>query len=424
MNELPSPSGKGGTDSLDLSRIRTIDGVDVQGKRVLIRVDFNVPIENGVVGDTTRLTRVLPTIAMLARHGAKVVVLSHLGRPKGVPTPETSLRPVAAKMQELMKGTAVRFATASSGDEAKRVIEALKPGEVAVLENLRYHKGEEKNDRDFAKALAALGDIYVNDAFSSSHRAHASLEAIADLVPSYAGLLMMAEITALGEALEQPERPVMAIAGGAKVSTKIEVLTNLVARMDVLVVGGGMANTFLLAKGIKIGTSFVERDFVGTAKDIMARAKQSGCEIVWPLDLVVAKELKAGVDWRVCAVSEVPSDAMVLDFGPRSVAELKRRLGAVKTVLWNGPLGAIETRPFGEATFALAREVARLTREGKLVSVAGGGDTVRALNGAQVADDFSYVSTAGGAFLEWLGDAHLPGVVALARSGGRASNVF
>ncbi|MFL5041720.1 MAG: phosphoglycerate kinase, partial [Xanthobacteraceae bacterium] len=306
------------------------------------------------------------------------------------------------------------------GDEAKCVIESLKPGEVAVLENLRYHKGEEKNDPDFAKALAALGDIYVNDAFSSSHRAHASLEAIANLLPSYAGLLMMAEITALGEALEQPERPVMAIAGGAKVSTKIEVLSNLVARMDVLVVGGGMANTFLLANGIKIGTSFVERDFVETAKDIMARAKQSGCEIVWPSDLVVAKELKAGVDSCVCAVNEVPSNAMVLDFGPKSVAELKRRLGAVKTVLWNGPLGAIETPPFGEATFALAREVARLTREGKLVSVAGGGDTVRALNEAHVADDFSYVSTAGGAFLEWLGGHDLPGVVALARSGAHA----
>ncbi len=409
---------KGG---LDLSQVRSIDGVDVRGKRVLVRVDFNVPIENGVVADTTRLTRVLPTIAKLAREGAKVVVLSHLGRPKGVPTPDMSLKPVAAKMQELMPGTAVRFAAAHSGDDAKCVVDALKPGEVAVLENVRYHKGEEKNDRDFAKALAALGDLYVNDAFSSSHRAHASLEAITDLLPSYAGLLMMAEITALGEALEQPERPVMAITGGAKVSTKIEVLTNLVSRMDQLVVGGGMGNTFLLAKGFKLGASLVERDFVATARDIMAKAERAGCEVVLPIDVVVAKELKPGADWQACAMGEVPSDAMILDFGPKSLAELKRRLGEVKTVLWNGPLGAFETPPFGKGTFALAREVARLTKGGKLVSVAGGGDTVRALNEAGVADDFSYVSTAGGAFLEWLGGAELPGVIALARSGSRAN---
>jgi len=407
---------KGG---LDLSCVRSIDGVNLRGKRVLVRVDFNVPIENGVVADTTRLTRVLPTIAKLAREGAKVVVLSHLGRPKGQPTPDTSLRPVATKMQELMPGTAVRFAAAPSGADAKRVVDALKPGEVAVLENVRYHKGEEKNDRDFAESLAALGDLYVNDAFSSSHRAHASLEAITDLLPSYAGLLMMAEITALGEALEQPERPVMAITGGAKVSTKIEVMTNLVSRMDQLVVGGGMANTFLLAKGFRLGASLVERDFVATAKDVMAKAERSGCDIVLPIDVVVARELKPGADWQVCAVSEVPAGGMILDFGPESVAKLKRWLSQVKTVLWNGPLGAFETRPFGEGTFALAREVSRLTRSGKLISVAGGGDTVRALNEAGAAEDFSYVSTAGGAFLEWLGGAKLPGVAALARSGSR-----
>jgi phosphoglycerate kinase len=422
MNELSSPVGPGkeAAGGLDLSRIRTIDGVDVQGKRVLVRVDFNVPIEGGVVADATRLERVLPTIARLARSGAKVVVLSHLGRPKGTPTPETSLQPVAAKMQELMPGTTVRFAGSCVGDEAKRAVDALQVGEVAVLENLRHHKGEEKNDPEFAKGLAELGDIYVNDAFSSAHRAHASMEAIADLLPSYAGLLMMAEITALGEALEEPARPVMAIVGGAKVSTKIEVLTNLAARMDQLVVGGGMANTFLHAKGIKIGASFCERNFVETARTIMAKAEGSSCEIVLPSDVVVAKELKAGVAWRVCPVGEVPADAMILDFGPGSVADLKRRLGAVKTVLWNGPLGAFEIAPFGEATFALAREVARLTREGKLVSVAGGGDTVRALNAAHAAPDFTYVSTAGGAFLEWLGGHELPAVLALARSGARA----
>jgi len=423
MNEVSAArrEANSGKDGLDLSRVRSIDGVDVKGKRVLVRVDFNVPMENGVVADTTRLTRVLPTIAKVAREGGRVVVLSHLGRPKGQPTPDTSLRPVAAKMQELMPGIAVRFAAAPSGDDAKRVVDSLKPGEVAVLENVRYNKGEEKNDREFAKSLAALGDLYVNDAFSSSHRAHASLEAITDLLPSYAGLLMMAEITALGQALESPERPVMAITGGAKVSTKIEVLTNLVSRMDQLVVGGGMANTFLLAEGIKLGASLVERDFVATAKDIMAKAERSGCEVVLPIDVVVAQELKAGATSQVCAVNEVPSDSMILDFGPQSLAEMKRRLGQVKTVLWNGPLGAFETPPFGEGTFALARDVARLTKAGKLVSIAGGGDTVRALNEAHVADDFSYVSTAGGAFLEWLGGAELPGVVALARSGSRAS---
>jgi phosphoglycerate kinase len=425
MNELSAAVGEGapgkaGAGGLDLSRIRSIDGVDVEGKRVLVRVDFNVPIEAGGVADATRIDRVLPTIAKLAREGAKVVVLSHLGRPKGVPTPETSLQPVAAKMQELMPGTIVRFVGDCVGEVAERAVAALQPGEVAVLENLRYHTGEEKNDPEFAKALAALGDIYVDDAFSTAHRAHASNTAITTYISSNAGLLMMAEITALGEALEEPERPVMAIVGGAKVSTKIEVLSNLAARMDQLVVGGGMANTFLLANGVEIGASFSEPDFVKTARTIMAKAERSGCEIVLPSDVVVAKELKAGVAWHVCPVGEVPADAMILDFGPESLADLERRLGAVRTVLWNGPLGAFETAPFGEATSALAREVARLTKEGKLVSVAGGGDTVRALNAAHAAADFTYVSTAGGAFLEWLGGHELPAVLALARSGARA----
>lgn len=420
MNESPGALGKGATGSIDLSRIRTIDGVDVDGKRVLVRVDFNVPIEGGAVADATRITRVLPTIAKLARQGAKVVVLSHLGRPKGVPTPETSLRPIAAKMQELLPDTKVHFIPVSTGDEAKRGIDALGPGDVAVLQNLRYHKGEEKNDPEFAKALAALGDIYVNDAFSSAHRAHASVEAIVDLLPSYAGLLMMAEITALGQALEMPERPVMAIVGGAKVSTKIEALTNLVTRMDQLVVGGGMASTFLLAQGIEVGTSLCEPDFVPTAKDIMALAARSGCEIVLPIDVVVAKELKEGADHWICQVGEVPADAMIVDAGPQTLANLSRHLAGVRTVLWNGPLGAFETPPFGEGTLALAREVARLTREGRLVSVAGGGDTVRALNAAGVAPDLTYVSTAGGAFLDWLGGHDLPAVMALSRSGARA----
>ena len=349
------------------------------------------------------------------------MVLSHLGRPKGVPTADTSLEPVAVKMQELMPGTTIRFVGNCVGDEAEAAVAALKPGEVVVLQNLRYHKGEEKNDRDFAKSLAALGDIYVNDAFSSAHRAHASIAAIADLLPAYAGLLMMAEITALGKALEQPKRPVMAIVGGAKVSTKIEVLTNLVTRMDQLVVGGGMATTFLLAQGKEVGTSLCEPDFVPTAKEIMALAARSGCEIVLPVDEVVAMKLEENANSWICPVDEVPADAMILDAGPQSLANLKRRLAGVRTVLWNGPLGAFETKPFGEGTLALAREVARLTREGKLVSVAGGGDTVRALNAAGVASDLTYVSTAGGAFLEWLAGHDLPAVLALSRAGARTS---
>jgi phosphoglycerate kinase len=424
MSMASSPAGAeevASGDGLDLSSVRSIEGVDVAGRRVLVRVDFNVPIESGVVADATRLERVLPTIAKLAKAKAKVIVLSHLGRPKGVISPDTSLWPVAEKMRELMPGTTIHFIGDCFGEEARRGVAAVKPGEVAVLENVRYYSGEEKNDREFAKALAELGDIYVNDAFSAAHRAHASIEALAHLRPAYAGLLLKAEVDALGKALENPARPVMAIVGGAKVSTKIEVLTHLVTRMDQLAVGGGMANTFLAAKGFNTGTSLVEPEFVETAKDIMARANRFGCEIVLPTDVVVAKEFKPGVAWQVCPVGAVPADAMILDFGPESVADLKRRLAGVKTVLWNGPLGAFETAPFGEGTFALAREVARLAREGKLVSVAGGGDTVRALNVVGATDDLTYVSTAGGAFLEWLGGTNLPGVVALAQSGAHSS---
>ena len=425
MNEAtPAAAEKPGTDAslasrFDLSRVKTIEGVDVRGKRALIRVDFNVPIENGVVADATRLERVLPTIARLASAGAKVIVLSHLGRPKEGPSSDTSLRPVAMKMRELMPGRKVHFVGDCVGEEPRRNLAALKPGEIAVLENVRFYPGEEKNDKLFAKRLAEHGDLYVNDAFSTAHRAHASVDAIADLLPSYAGLLMMAEIAALGRALENPARPVMGIVGGAKVSTKIEVLTHLVTRMDVLVVGGGMANTFLLAQGIKIGSSLCEPDLIGTAKEIMAQAARSGCEIVLPQDVVIANTLKEGVDWRVSPVGSVPDGMLILDFGPESVAALKKRLATIRTVLWNGPLGAFETQPFGEGTFALAREVARLTNAGQLVSVAGGGDTVRALKEAGAKSGFTYVSTAGGAFLEWLGGHALPGVVALARSGTR-----
>ena len=415
MNEASTSAA--GTESLDISRIQSIEGIDVRGKRVLVRVDFNVPIEGGKVADPTRIARVLPTIAMLARKGARVVVLSHLGRPKGVVSPETSLRPVAEKMKELMPSAGVRFIGDCIGEEARNGLAKLRPGEIAVLENVRFYPGEEKNDPNFAKRLAEHGDIYVADAFSSAHRAHASIEAITRLLPSYAGLLMMAEIEALGGALETPKRPVMAIVGGAKVSTKIEVLTNLVKRMDVIAVGGGMANTFLLAQGVEIGASFSEPDFVATAREIVAQAKASGCEILLPRDAVVAKELKEGIEFQICPIEAVPSDGKILDLGPDSVAVLQHRLANMRTVLWNGPLGAFETPPFGEGTFAVAREVGRLTEEGKIVSVAGGGDTVRALNEAGAAEDFSYVSTAGGAFLEWLGGRELPAVAALARSG-------
>jgi phosphoglycerate kinase len=400
----------------DFSRIRTIDGLDVKGKRVLVRVDFNVPMQDGEVTDTTRITRVLPTIKQLANSGAKVIVLSHLGRPKGQRSPETSLAPIAAKVAELMGGTKVHFIKDCVGEEARRGVEALKPGEVAVLENLRYHTGEEKNDMGFARELAAFGDIYVDDAFSSSHRAHASVEAITRLLPSCAGLLMMAEIRALDRALEHPERPVMAIAGGAKVSTKIQVLTNLTERMDQLVLAGGMASTFLYAQGVEIGKSLCQPDAVPVVKETMARAKEHNCEIVLPQDFVVAKEFKAGAEWQVCEAGDIPQDQMILDIGPKSVADLKRRFAEMKTLVWNGPVGAFEIEPFGKGTFELMQAAARLVHDGKLVAIAGGGDTVAALNVAGVAEDFTYVSTAGGAFLEWLEGKTLPAVAALAES--------
>ena len=400
----------------DFSRIRTVDGLDVKGKRVLVRVDFNVPIKDGIVGDTTRIDRVLPTIKQLLAGGAKVIVLSHLGRPKTGTMTDTTLGPIADKMAELMPGTKVTFINNCVGDEARRGVDALQPGEVALLENLRYNDGEKKNDPDFAKELAALGDIYVNDAFSTAHRAHASVEAITHFIPSYAGLLMMAEIRALDRALEHPARPVMAIAGGAKVSTKIQVLTNLTARMDQLVLAGGMASTFLYAQGVEIGKSLCQPDAVPVVKEIMARAKQNNCEIVLPRDFVVAKELKAGAEWQVCDVGNIPQDQMILDMGPKSVADLKRRFAEMKTLVWNGPVGAFEFEPFGNGTFELMREAARLVRDGKLVAIAGGGDTVAALNIAGVGEDFTYVSTAGGAFLEWLEGKTLPAVAALAEN--------
>ena len=401
---------------LDLSTIKTIDNLDVEGKRVLVRADLNVPIENGEVADDTRIKRVLPTLAKLKQGGAKVILMSHLGRPKGERSPETSLRPVAKRVEELLNGGPVLFLDDCVGPDVENSLKALGPGDVAVLENLRYHKGEESNDISFAKQLAALGDIYVDDAFSSAHRAHASVEAIAHLMPAYAGKLMMAEISALSIALANPKRPVMAIVGGAKVSTKIDVLKNLAKCMDVLVVGGGMANTLLNAQGVNVGNSLYEPDFVETVKEVLASAKRAGCEIFLPVDEVVANELAPGTEWKVCGVSDIPSNMMVLDQGPKSIERLKARLGEMRTLLWNGPLGAFEVAPFGKGTLALAEESGRLSKEGKLISIAGGGDTVRALNMVGATPDFTYVSTAGGAFLEWLAGRQLPAVIALATS--------
>lgn len=393
----------------------TIDEADVTGKRVLVRVDMNVPMRNGVVTDTNRIDRVLPSIRSLAAQGAKVIILSHFGRPKGKRVPEMSLRPVAEKMDALLQSADVRFVDDCVGADAEKAVAGMKNGDVVFLENLRFYPGEEANDPDFTRALASLGDVYVNEAFSSSHRAHASIEAITKLLPSYAGFLVAAEIDALTRALENPQRPVAAVVGGAKVSTKISVLTNLVTKFDCVIIGGGMANTFLHAQGVDVGKSLCETDFAGTAREIMEAAEKSGCEIMLPRDAVVAKELAAGAESEVCALDAIPADGMILDVGPETVLALSEKLGRLRTLLWNGPLGAFEVEPFGEGTFALARKAAQFTKEGKLVTVAGGGDTVAALNAAGVGKDFTYVSTAGGAFLEWLEGKDLPGVAALKR---------
>jgi phosphoglycerate kinase len=401
---------------MDLDKLKTTDGLDVRGKRVLVRADLNVPVRNGEVTDATRLERLLPGLSDLAKRGAKVVVISHFGRPKGAPDPEFSLRPVADKLSKLL-GRPVAFAPDCIGEVAEKVVASLTPGEIAVLDNLRFHKGEEKNDAAFAAALARLGDIFVGDAFSTAHRAHASTDAIVRLLPSYAGPLLMEEVAALRSVLEKPRRPVAAVVGGAKVSTKIPVLANLIAKVDKLIIGGGMANTFLLAQGVNVGRSLAEPDLAETARQIMHTAKARSCEVVLPADAVVAAKFEAGAPSRVCPVLQVPSDQMILDVGPKAVAHYMEVIGGCRTLLWNGPLGAFEVPPFGEGTFQLARAAAAATEARKLVSVAGGGDTVAALNAAGVTDKFTYVSTAGGAFLEWLEGRELPGVAALVRAG-------
>jgi phosphoglycerate kinase len=397
-----------------LDRLKTTAGVDVSGKRVLVRCDLNVPVADGQVSDSTRLDRLVPGLTALAMRGAKVIVLSHFGRPKNGPAPEASLKPVAETFAQLL-GRPVAFGADCIGPVAAKTVGAMKSGDIAVLENLRFHKGEETNDPSFAAELAKLGDLFVGDAFSCAHRAHASTEGITHFLASYAGPLLMEEIDALRTALERPKRPTAAIVGGAKVSTKIPVLENLLPKVDKLIIGGGMANTFLQAEGVNVGKSLAEPDFLATARTIMAAAKAQSCEIILPVDGRIARAFKAGAANEVVDVTKTPTDAMILDVGPKSIAHLTSVLQDCRTLLWNGPLGAFEIAPFGEGTFALARAAAALTKAGTLVSVAGGGDTVAALNAAGVTEQFTYVSTAGGAFLEWLEGKDLPGVVALAR---------
>ena len=394
-----------------MSQFRTLDQVDVKGKRVLMRVDLNVPVENGVVSDATRIERVAPGIAELADKGGKVILLSHFGRPKGR-DPEQSLKPVAAEVARILKRP-VGFAEDCIGEPAERAVAAMKPGDILCLENTRFHAGEEKNDPAFVAALAKLGDIWVNDAFSAAHRAHASTEGLGHVLPGYAGRAMQAELEALGKALEHPAHPVAAIVGGAKISTKLDLIGNLLKKVDALIIGGAMANTFLLAQGKPVGKSLVEKDLVGTARTIMTEAKSARRELVLPVDVVVAKEFKANAPSRAVGIDAVGGDDMILDIGPRSVEFVCSVLARTKTLVWNGPFGAFEMEPFDNGTVEVAEAAAELTAAHELVTVAGGGDTVAALNAAGVADRFTYISTAGGAFLEWLEGKALPGVEVL-----------
>jgi phosphoglycerate kinase len=396
-----------------MSAFRTLDDAGpLKGKRVLMRVDLNVPMENGRVTDATRIERVAPTIREVAARGAKVILLAHFGRPKGKREPKDSLEPVVPALGAAL-GRSVAFAPDCVGPEAAKAVSALQDGDVLLMENTRYHAGEEKNDAGFADALATNGDVYVNEAFSAAHRAHASTEGLAHRLPAYAGREMQAELEALTKGLESPQRPVIALVGGAKVSSKIELLENLVAKVDMLVIGGGMANTFLHAQGKSVGTSLCEKDLAETATRILAAAAKAGCRIILPVDAVAATAFKAQAPHETVSVDAVPDASMILDAGPRSVAEINAAIDEAKTLVWNGPLGAFELAPFDAATVAAARHAAARTEAGRLVSVAGGGDTVAALNHAGVAGAFSYVSTAGGAFLEWLEGKALPGVEAL-----------
>jgi phosphoglycerate kinase len=390
---------------------RTLDSADLSGKRVLVRVDLNVPMENGKITDATRIERVAPTITEIADKGGKAILLAHFGRPKGR-DPKESLKPVAAEVARIIKKP-VGFADDCVGEAAETAIAAMKPGDVLMLENTRFHKEEEKNDPAFVEKLAKLGDIYVNDAFSAAHRAHASTEGLARKLPAYAGRTMQAELDALTKALEAPQRPVIAVVGGAKVSTKLELLENLIAKVQALVIGGAMANTFLFAQGVKIGKSLAERDMAETARRILAKANDLNCAIILPVDAIVAFHFEANAPSHAYGLDAIPGDGMILDVGPQSIERIKGAVDDAATLVWNGPLGAFEMVPFDQGTVKIARYVAERTKAGKLISVAGGGDTVAALNAAGVADKFTYVSTAGGAFLEWLEGRKLPGVEAL-----------
>ncbi len=396
-----------------MAALRTLDDLEVGGKRVLVRADLNLPLNRGRVADTLRIERLAPTLMELIGGGARVVVLSHFGRPQGRVVAELSLRPVVAPLSAALGGKEVAFADDCVGAEAEAVVAALGDGEVALLENLRFHAGEESNDPDFVARLAALGELYVNDAFSCAHRAHGSVVGLPRLLPAAAGRGMEAELEALGAALEAAERPLMAVVGGAKVSTKLVLLHNLVAKVDVLVIGGGMANTFLHARGLEIGRSLAEQALAETARAILSGAEVADCEVLLPVDVVVAEALEPGAATATVAADRVPAKAMILDIGPKTAALAARKLEDCRTLLWNGPLGAFETPPFDRGTTRLARAAAALTEAGRLISVAGGGDTLAALNHAGVAAGFSYLSAAGGAFLEWLEGRELPGVKAL-----------
>ncbi|MDE3237337.1 MAG: phosphoglycerate kinase [Paracoccaceae bacterium] len=392
---------------------KTLDDMDLGGKVVLTRVDINVPVENGRVTDATRIEKIVPTVVDIIDRGGKPVLLAHFGRPKGQVVPEMSLRQVLPALKAALPGRKITFAEDCIGTPAKQAVSAMQRGDIVLLENTRFHAGEEKNDAQLAASLAALGDVYVNDAFSAAHRAHASTTGIAHLLPACAGRLMEAELKALEAALGKPQRPVVAVVGGAKVSTKLDLLGNLVTKVNHLVIGGGMANTFLVAQGIEVGKSLAERDMAETAREILTKAKAAGCAIHLPVDVVVAREFKAHAPHETVAANACPADAMILDAGPKTVDEIARVFEASKTLIWNGPLGAFELEPFDAATNAAAAKAAELTKAGRLISVAGGGDTVAALNRAHAAEAFTYISTAGGAFLEWMEGKVLPGVAAL-----------
>ena len=403
-----------------MASFRTLDDLSPEGKRVLLRVDLNVPVHEDAIMDTTRIDRVIPTICELADKGARVIILSHFGRPKGQAVPSMSLAPVAELLESKVQHR-VYFVPDCVGPKAEEAVANLKDGEVCVLENTRFYAGEEKNDPAFTDMLARLGDVYVNDAFSAAHRAHASTEGLAHHMPSFAGRLMEAELNALNAALELPERPVGALIGGAKISTKLDLIGNVLGKVDVLFIGGAMANTFLAAQGVAVGKSLQEADMHETAREIMAQAKNGKCEIILPVDAVIAREFREGAPSEVCDINAVPADAMILDAGPKTVALIEAKLEQLKTLVWNGPLGAFEIKPFDAATVAVARKAAALTQAGKLKTIAGGGDTVSALRHAGVVDEMTYVSTAGGAFLEWLEGKLLPGIAVLNDA---ARNVF